>query len=89
MRKLLISLLLAIFLLGCTQTEQLTTDQIVEKMNEKYNKTHDIKGKIVVTQCLGNETISPQTIKFLIKKPDRFKEEIESSMPLPNGTTRV
>jgi len=72
MRKLLVCLLLVIFLLGCVQT-QLTSEQIIEKMNEKHNKTHDIKGKIVVTQRLGNETIS-KTIKFSIKKPDRFKE---------------
>jgi len=55
-------------------------------MNEKLNETQDIRGKIVTTQSLGDETTS-KTIKFLIKKPDKFKEEMEHSTLLPNGTT--
>ncbi|RLI89334.1 MAG: hypothetical protein DRO98_01250 [Archaeoglobales archaeon] len=76
--------IVAYVLLGCAQT--LTANQIVKKMNEKLNETQDIRGKIVTTQSLGDETTS-KTIKFLIKKPDKFKEEMEHSTLLPNGTT--
>ena len=67
--------------MGCTQ---LTAEQIAEKMQEKYNSIKDMKGVMIVTTSLDNQT---QTINFAMKKPNKWKTEDKNMLTISNGKT--
>ena len=81
MRKALIVLIITAIFLACTQ---LSSEQIAEKMKEKYNSIEDMKGVMIVTTNLNKQT---QTIKFAMKKPNKWKTEDESMLTISNGKT--
>lgn len=81
MRKELIVLIITAIFLACTQ---LSAEQIAEKMREKYNSIEDMKGVMIVTTNLNKQT---QTIKFAMKKPNRWKTEDERMLTTSNGKT--
>lgn len=82
MRKVLIVLTITTIFLACIQ---LSAEQIVEKMKEKYNSTKDMKGVMIVTTNLGKQ--QTQTTKFAMKKPNKWKTEDENILTISNGKT--
>jgi len=80
MRGVLLSLLVAILLLGCAQ---LTAEQIAEKMKEKYDSVKDMRGTMIVTTNFGE--LRTHTVKFEMKKPDKFRSEDENVLTISNG----
>jgi outer membrane lipoprotein-sorting protein len=79
---MLVCLFLAVLIVGCTQ---LSAEQIAEKMKEKYNSIEDMKGVMIVTTNLGKQ--QTQTIKFAMKKPNKWKTEDERMLTISNGKT--
>jgi outer membrane lipoprotein-sorting protein len=76
-------ILLVVLLVGCTQP---TPEEIVEKMQEKYESIKDMKGEMVVTTIVdgGKESYA---IKFEMKKPNKWKSEDDNMLTVSNGKT--
>ena len=85
MRKL-INLFFVVFLLGCTQT-QLTADQIIERMNEKYNSTQDISLDINSTIYINERAITSTESTIIFKKPNKLwaYNKLKDTLTISNG----
>ncbi len=74
---MLLATLLATLLLGCMQ---LTAEEIVKKMQKKYESIKDEKGTMII-KALSKE----KQIKFAIKIPDKYRWEDENTLTVSNG----
>ncbi len=84
MRKgvvLVLAMLLAGLVLGCTQ---MSAEEIAKKVEEKYNAIKDMKGTmIIITDFNGKKKV--EVIRFAMKKPDKFWQEGENYTMVSNG----
>ena len=65
-------LVVCAFVLGCTTTEKITAEEIVEKMKEKYDSIADYKASIFLKEIADGRAISAEG-ELMFKKPDKFK----------------
>ncbi len=80
---LVLAVLLAGFVLGCTQ---MNAKEIAKKVEEKYDAIKDMKGTMVITTNFNGKK-EVEVIKFAMKKPDKFWEESGNYTMVSNGKT--
>jgi len=80
---LVLTILLVVLILGCTQ---MSAEEIAKKVEEKYNAVKDMKGEVVITTEI-NGTRRVEVIKFAMKKPDKFWQEGDNYTIVSNGKT--
>ncbi len=85
MRRLMLCLVLlalGIFLMGCAQ---MSAEEIVKKVEEKYDAIRDMKGIVVITTNFqGKKKV--EVTKFAMKKPDKYWSDSENYTMVSNGT---
>ena len=81
-RVLFVLLLLGVLVLGCTQ---MSPKDIAKKMQEKYEAIKDMKGTMVITMNIGGKKVV-ETIRFAMKKPNKYWSDSDTVMMVSNGT---
>ena len=78
---------LVILLVECLVMEcmQMSAEEIVKKVKEKYNAVEDMKGEVVITTDNGTKRV--EVIKFAMKKPGKFWQEEDNYTIVSNGKT--
>jgi|GEM_PF-1179411 outer membrane lipoprotein-sorting protein len=82
--KLLPLLILALLIMGCT--EKLTAEEILERVNEKYQSISSYKA-IINLEDISDGKVYRTEATIAFKKPDRFKEDKEKTTSVINGST--
>ncbi len=81
-KLLLVLLLLGVFVLGCTH---MSPKDIAKKMEEKYKAIKDMEGIMVIKINIGGKKFV-DTIRFAMKKPNKYWSDSNMTTIVSNGT---